>query len=212
VSIQQAQNATFTINTSAPVIDDNTPATISGVLYPKAGGTTGLPSVMVTLFAREDGTTFGPVGQAKTGTDGSYSFTVMPQHNTIYQVRTSLAPPPIRHTAVLYEGVRDVVTLNASSTTSQVGQSVTFTGSVQPDKTGHVIYLQMQGKNGDWNTVEIRHVNSSSTYEFRWTFGYPGTHTFRTLVTGGPENVSGHSPAVAVTVTLPAVTSLPPAS
>jgi hypothetical protein len=210
VSIQQAQNATFTINTSAPVIDDNTPATITGVLYPTAGGTVGLPGVMVTLFARQDGTQFEPVGQATTGTDGRYLFTVTPQHNTIYQVRTALAPPPIRHTAVLYEGVRDLVTLNASSTTSQVGQSVTFTGTVQPDKTGHVIYLQMQGKNGDWNTVEIRHVNASSAYEFKWTFGYPGTHTFRTLVTGGPENVSGHSPAVAVTVTLPSVSTLAP--
>jgi hypothetical protein len=216
-TIEQAQNPTFTIKSSAPLIDVGSQATINGVLYmPPPSATSTLvpdPNVSVSLWAHEDGQPFQPTGQAvNTGTDGSYSFTVMPTHNTVYQVRTTFAPPPIRHTAVLFEGVRDVVTITPSSTTSEVGQSVTFTGTVNPDKAGHVIELQRLGKDGDFHTVDIGVVDASSAYKFVWTFGAPGMHTFRTLVPGGPENVSGHSPAATITVGLPPVSSLPPAT
>jgi hypothetical protein len=213
VIVQQTEVPSFTINSSAPIIDEGHAATISGVLYlPPATPTSTLvpaPSVNVTLWGREDNQTFQALQHAFTGTDGSYSFTVMPQHNTVYQVRTTFAPPAIRHSALLFEGVRDVVTLAASSPTSVVGQSVTFTGTVTPDKAGHVIELQKLGKDGDYHTVALGFVNGSSAYKFVWKFGYPASHTFRTLVPGGPENASGHSSPVAVTVTLPPVPALP---
>ena len=147
-----------------------------------------------------------------TGTDGSYGFTEMPQHNIVYQVRTTFAPPPIRHTAVLFEGVQNVVMLNSSTPTAVVGQTIALTGTVQPDKFGHVVELQKLGTDGDYHTVALGFVNASSAYRFNWTFGAPGTHTFRTVVPGGPDNVSGDSPPVPVTVTVPPVSSLPPAS
>ena len=56
----------------------------------------------------------------------------MPNYNTVYQVRTTLAPR--RHSAVLFEGVQDVLTLTtpSSTCTSEIGGSVTFTGTVLP--------------------------------------------------------------------------------
>ena len=121
-------------------------------------------------------------------------------------------PPVHRLTAQVFVGVADVVTGSASATTSQVGQSVTFTGTVAPDKTGHVIYLEQRGSDGHFHIVKTGSVFSGSTYQFHWTFGTPGTKVFEVLVTGGPDNVAGVSPAATVTVSLPAISSLPPAS
>jgi hypothetical protein len=216
VSIQQAQDPTFTINTSAPIIDDGSPVTISGVLSlpPSTPGGTLVPdpNVSVTLWGRQDDTHLRALAHATTGVDGSYSFTQMPQHNSVYEVKTTFTPPPRRHTALLFEGVRDVVSIMASSNTSAVGQSVTFTGTVDPNKAGHVIELQRMGKDGDFHTIALRRINASSAYQFVVTFGSPGTKVYRTLVPGGPENVSGHSAPETITVSLPSINSLPPAS
>jgi plastocyanin len=131
--------------------------------------------------------------------------------NTVYQVRTTLAPR--RHSAVLFEGVQDVLTLTPSSTTSEVGGQVTFTGTVLPDKAGHVIYLQRLGADGDWLGEEIRLVTNASTFQFAWTFGKAGTYQFRARITGGDGNIGGASAPVTIQVaptTNPS--ALPPAS
>jgi hypothetical protein len=212
ITVQQTQVPDFTINTSAPLIDYGQPATVSGVLY-LPGTTTPDPNVSVTLWGHTDGQDFHTIGLPfVTGTDGSYHFTVMPGNNTAYQVRTTFRPPPTRDSAVLFEGVRDVVSINPPATTSVVGGTVTFTGSVSPDKAGHVIYLQRLGVDGDWHIVAVGFVKFNSTYQFGWTFGNPGTKEFRVRVPGGPENLGGNSVAVTINVTLPPVTSLLPAS
>ena len=103
-----------TINSSSPVIDEGQSVKISGVLD-KPGTTTAEPNTVVTLYAKTAANRhFTPVGDATTGADGSYSFTELPTENTVYEVRTTLAPH--RHTALLYEGVRDVVTLAHAET------------------------------------------------------------------------------------------------
>jgi hypothetical protein len=142
--------------------------------------------------------------------DGSYSFTVSPTQNTLYQARTSL--PPHRHSAVLFEGVRDVVNMTASSDSSTVGGKVTFTGTVTPDKAGHAIYLQKLGKDGDWHTVEVHHVKSDSTFQFTWTFGTQGMKTFRARITSDERNVGDASTPVTITVSPAPASSLPPGS
>ena len=81
-----------------------------------------------------------------TDASGNYSFPVMPTSNTVYVVKTVL--PPNRHSARLFEGVQDLITFTPSTTSTQVGQVVTFTGTVTPDKAGDVIYLERQGKDG----------------------------------------------------------------
>jgi len=210
VTIQQRENPSFTLTTSAPVITYGSSAKLSGVLD-KAGTSTPESSTEVTLYAKAYGGRFVAVGTTPTGNDGSYAFTVTPAHNTIYQVRTTLAPH--RHTALLFEGVQDVVTANASDTTSTVGGSVTVSGAVSPDKTGHLIYLQRLGDDGSWHEVARSVVGSGSTYSLTYTFGQPGTVQLRVRIYGGPVNVGAASPPVTVTVsgTSP-VSSLPPAS
>jgi hypothetical protein len=209
VTIQQTQIPDFTINSSSPIVTIGGSATVSGTLD-QAGTTTGEPE-SVTLWAGPSlGGPFKAIQSVSTGSDGSYSFTQQPTQNEVYLVRTTLSP--FRHTAKLFEGVQDAVTFSASASTSTVGGQVTFSGSVTPDKAGHVIYLERLGKDGDWHTVEVRFVNGSSNFQFGWTFGTSGVKTFRARITGGPANVGGASSPVTVTVSLSSVSSLPAAS
>jgi hypothetical protein len=206
VTIQQTQVADFTINTSDPIVDNNSPATISGVLD-QPGTTTPEPSTSVSLFAREpNGGPFKLVSTQVTGTDGSYSFTEQTTTNELYEARTTFAPH--RHSAVLFEGVQDVVTMTGPMT-STVNGSVTFTGDVSPDKAGHVIYLQKFGVDNNWHTVEVGIVRANSTFQLGWTFGTAGTKEFRARITGGPANVGGASAPVTIDVTQPALSTLP---
>ena len=157
--IQQKQIPGFSINTSDQLISYGQSVTISGVLDEPSSTTTPEPSgTPVTLWARNAfQNQFTPVADTTTGSDGSYSFAPqMPINNTVYQVRTTLAPR--RHSAVLFEGVQDVVSMTPSSTTSEVGGKVTFTGTILPDQAGQVIYLQRLGADGDWHNEEIRFV------------------------------------------------------
>jgi hypothetical protein len=209
VTIQQTQIPDFTINSSSPIITIGESATISGTLD-QAGSTTAEPNTSVTLW--EGPSVSGPfksIQSVVTGSDGGYSFTEQPTQNEVYFVRTTVSP--FSHTAKLFEGVQDTVTLSASSSTSTVGGNVTFTGSVTPDKAGHVVYLERMGKDGEWHLVEIRFVNASSNFQFGWTFGTSGVKTFRARITGGGQNVGGASPPVTVTVSPVPVSSLPPA-
>jgi hypothetical protein len=206
VTIQQTQIPDFTINTTDPIVDNDSPATISGVLD-QPGTTTPEPTTSVSLFAREpDGGPFKLVSTQMTGTDGSYGFTEQTTTNELYEARTTFAPP--RHSAVLFQGVQDVVTMTGPMT-STVNGNVAFTGDVSPGKAGHVIYLQKFGADNNWHTVEVGLVHADSTFQFGWTFGTAGTKEFRARITGGPANVGGASAPVTVDVTQPALTLLP---
>ena len=204
VVVQQAEVPGFTISTTTPIIGAGSSTAIAGTL----SGVTA--PVMVTLFGHTDGQPYAPITSVPTSATGSYSFTVSPSNNTEYQVRTTFAPH--RHTAQLFEGVQDEVTINPVPPTSAVGQSVTFTGSVTPDHAGHYITLERLGADGRYHVVAAEFLNASSAYRFTWTFGTPGTKTFRVFIPGGPENVGGYSSLVSVSVSLPPVTSLPPAT
>jgi hypothetical protein len=214
VAVQQKQVPGFTIASSDQLISYGQAVTISGVLDEPSSSTTPDANIPVTLWARNAyQSQFTPVADTTTGTDGSYSFAPqVPGYNTVYQVRTTLAPN--RHSAVLFEGVQDVLTLTPSSTTSDVGGQVTFTGTVLPDKAGHVIYLQRLGADGNWHNEEIRVVSNASTFQFGWTFGKAGTYQFRARITGDRGNVGGASAPVTITVspTVAPPASLPPAS
>jgi hypothetical protein len=208
VVIQQAEVPDFTIQTSDPIVTSNAPFTISGTLF-EPGSTTPEPATMVSLFARQpQGNGFREVLTTTTGMDGSYTFANLESStNELYQVRTTFAPA--RHTEVLFEGVQDVVTMTSSSSTSTVDGHITFSGTVSPDKAGHVVYLQKLGADSDWHTVEVRSVTESSTFQFGWTFGNTGVKQFRARITGGPANVGGASAPVTIDVTQPPLSSLP---
>jgi hypothetical protein len=210
VTIQQAQNPEFTINSSSPIITIGGSAMITGTLD-QAGSNTGEPNTSVTLWeAPSIRGPFKSIQSVITGSDGSYSFTEQPTQNEVYFGRTTISP--FRDTAKLFEGVQDAVTLSSSSDTSTVGGKVTLAGSVTPDKAGHVIYLERLGKDGDWHFLEARFVDGSSNFQFGWTFGTSGAKTFRARITGDGQNVGGASPSVTVAVSPAPVSSLPAAS
>ncbi|MBV9944080.1 MAG: hypothetical protein JO262_18270 [Solirubrobacterales bacterium] len=207
VAVQQKQVPGFTINASDQLIAYGQPVTLSGVLDNATANTP------VTLWTRNVyQSQFIPVADTTTGSGGSYTFAPqVPSYNTVYIVRTTLAPH--RHSAALFEGVQDLLTLMSGSTSSEIGGHVTFTGTVLPDKAGHVIYLQRLGPDGDWHNEEPAIVTNASTFQFGWAFGKAGTYRFRARITGDRSNVGGASSAVTVQVS-PATTtsSLPPAS
>ncbi|HUA06381.1 MAG TPA: hypothetical protein VMB27_20915 [Solirubrobacteraceae bacterium] len=207
VAVQQKQVSGFTINTSDQLISYGQPVTISGAVD---NATLNTP---VTLWARNGyQSSFTPVADTTTGSGGSYTFAPqVPGYNTVYIVRTTLTPH--RHSASLFEGVQDVLTMTPSSPTSEVGGQVTFTGTVLPDKAGHVIYLQRLGADGNWHNEEIRFVTNASTFQFGWAFGKAGAYQFRARITGDRGNVGGASAPVTIQVS-PATnpSTLPPAS
>jgi hypothetical protein len=210
VTIQQAQVPDFTINSSDPVIDFGQSATISGTLY-MPGTKTPEAHTAVTLCGRPAGQLQFTCGNSTvTGSDGGYSFTVSPQHNEVYMVRTTVNPQ--RHTAPLFEGVRDLVALFASPTNATAGQRVTFAGFVLPFKPGATVYLQRLGSDGQYHTVGVSKVGPNDLIEFTRVFGQAGTKTFRVRVLGDQQNVGGVSNSVNVTVTLPPPSLLPPSS
>lgn len=207
VTIQQHQVGGFTINTSDPIIPEGSTVNITGTLD-QPGSSNPEPNTSVTLWGRTaEQKHFVALESTATDSGGNYSFTEKPAQNTLYQVRTTFAPH--RHSAVLFEGVRDVVSLSAQPTNTTSGQPVTFTGGVTPDKAGDVVYLQRLGADGDWHTVAVHTVRHDSTFEFVRKFGAAGAKTFRARIPGDPDNIGGASAPVTVNVTVPPPSGIP---
>ena len=208
ITIQQQQVTGFTIKSSDPITPYGQPVMIYGVLTP---GATAQPAT-VQLWARPaTGGPFTMIASTPVGAGGSYSFTEMPAFNTIYEARTTFGAR--ERSARLWQGVRDLVTLTPSSTTSTVGGTVTFTGTVTPDKTFHVIYLQRLGADGDWHPVEAAFVGPNSGYMLVWRFAKEGMFEFRTRLFSDEANVGAASTPVTISVSgMASLGSLPPAS
>lgn len=190
IAVQQLQVADFTIGSSAQPIDFGQSVTIAGTL-------TGGANTSVTLFARDEWRgRLHPIATGTTDATGAYTFTQSPPRNTVYQVRVT--SDPHRRTARLFQGVRDVVSIAASTATATVGDVVTFSGTVQPNKSGHaILLLRLDG--GVWRTVAVARVGDGSAYSIPFALAAAGTAQYRTLVPGGPVNQRGLSSAVQVT-------------
>jgi hypothetical protein len=207
VIVEQTEVPSFTIGSSAPVVPNQTPATISGKLLNPAG-TAPEGGVSVALYSSAPHQhNWAETQTTTTAADGSYSFQVQGSANMLYQARTTFAPA--RHSAVVYQGVQDVVSITPSTSTATVGQKVTFSGNVAPGKPGGAVYLERLGKDDHWHVVKSSKLDGSSNYSINWTFGTPGAKQVRVQVLGDQQNVTGASAAVPVTVTLPPVSSLP---
>ena len=199
--ISQSQNPSLTISSSADPISYGQSVTISGVL---AGGV----NHAVTLEARtvhQHG--FAPVAEAVTDASGSYSFPAQsPVNSTLYKVKGAG-----QKSAVLYEGVKDVLTAEVSPSTTQAGQAVTFSGTVAPDHSGHVIYLERQDANGTgFHVIQIGRVLPGSEYSIVHQFYVPGTKIVRIDIPGGPDNGRAVSQPFTITVTPAPASALTP--
>ena len=217
--ISQAQNPSLTISSSADPISYGQSVTISGVV---AGAPASHP---VTLWARtvhQHG--FAPVDEATTDASGNYSFAAQsPVNSTLYRVGTSApgcstAPPLVKackarqlKSAVLYEGVKDILTAQVSASTVQAGQALTFSGIVAPDHTGHVIYLERQNAAGTgFHVVQVGYVLPGSAYSIVHQVYVPGTKVFRVEIPGGPDNGRAISQLFTIQVTPAPASALTP--
>lgn len=194
ITVEQQQIAGFTIGADDTSIDFGQSVTISGTL---TGGVGGVP-ISVMLYGRnEHRGRFRPLAATTTDADGTYSFVQSPTRNAIYKVRVTTDRS--RHTAALFIGVHDVVSIAPSASSATVGDAISFTGTVQPDKTGHVIFLQrLDG--AVWRSIAVGRVGAGSSYSLATTLLTPGDVQFRTLVPGGPVNQRGVSSAVTIAV------------
>jgi hypothetical protein len=217
--ISQAQNPSLEISSSADPITYGQPVTISGVL---AGATTSQPVTLEARTVHQLG--FAPIAEVSTGAGGSYSFPAqMPVNSTLYRVIAAdpscYAPGPALRackalkSAVLYEGVKDVLTAEVSPSTVQAGQALTFSGTVAPDHSGHVIYLERQNAAGTgFHVVQISYVLPDSTYSIVHQVYVPGTKVFRIDIPGGPDNGRAVSQLFTIVVTPAPASALSPES
>jgi len=178
--ISQAQNPSLTIVSSADPITYGQSVTISGVL---AGATTPQTVTLLSRTVHQRG--FAPIAEVSTGADGAYSFPAQtPVNSTLYRVQGAG-----QKSAVLYEGVKDVLTAEVSPTTVQAGEALTFKGTVTPDQTGHIIYLERQNAAGTaFHVVQVGHVLPGSVYSIVHQVYVPGSKVFRVDIPGGPDN------------------------
>jgi hypothetical protein len=203
--ISQAQNPKLTINASADPIVYQQSVTISGVAA-------GLLSTPVTLFERTTSQHgFAPVSEVTTNAGGEYTFPAQsPVYDTFYQVRTG-AKASGERSAVLFEGVHDVLTAEVSASGVQAGQALTFKGTVAPAHAGHIVYLERQNASGDgFHVVQIATIEAGSTYTIVHTVYDAGTKVFRVRVPGDAENEGAVSPPFTIQVTPAPASSLMP--
>ncbi len=207
VVVNQRQAPFFTIQSSDDLLAVGASATISGTLD-KPHTSAGQGGVAIGLYGRVPHSSgkFALTQTTTTAADGTYSFLVGGASNMLYQARVV---GKARHSAILFQGVQDAVTITPSATSSTVGGHVTFSGSVAPDNAGHAILLEYIGHDGQWQVAATSTVLANSTYSIPWTFGNAGTKQFRVRVAGGPENVGGASAPVTITVAAPTLSSLP---
>ncbi len=212
-AISQAQNPELTIQASTDPIAFGEAVTISGK-FPSGANQ---PVTLMAHTARQPG--FVPVAQTTVNSSGEYSFPAQsPVNSTFYRVHSSNptctgAPHPPHNvalqckgdglsSAVLYEGVKDVLTAQVSSTTVQASQNITFSGAVAPDHTGHVIYLERQNAHlPGFHAIQVSFVGAGSTYSITHRLYDTGTKVLRVYIPGGPENQGAASQPFTIQVT-----------
>ncbi len=187
--ISQKENPRLTLNTSSDPISFGQTVTLSGTVA-------GAVNQPVTLLARGRGAGYAVVGKGTTNASGEYSFLQGPQQSTFYRVTSGSVG-----SAVLFEGVKYVLTANVSATTVQSGQPLTFSGTVTPALDGHPVYIEREDAlGGGFHVVEVGQVHGSSYSIPDVIFG-SGKETFRVKVPGDPANQTVSSSPFTIEVT-----------
>lgn len=218
-TVSQAQNPELTIQPSTDPIAAGEAVTISGKLAP------GLARSLTLMAHTAHQPGFAPVAQTTSNAAGEYSFPAQTLINsTFYRVDAGqgvdMCPPdalcpaialkPVS-SAVLYEGVKDVLTAQATPTTVQAGEDVTFSGTVSPDQTGHVIYLERQNARGTgFHVIQLSFVGAGSSYTIVHRFYDAATKVLRIYIPGGPDNQGAASQSLTVQVNPASASTLMP--
>lgn len=198
--INQTQNPNLTIESSADPIPYGAPTTIHGALKGGTGQT-------ITLLARKKGTpSFTPVTTTPAGAGGEYKFVQVPLVNTFYRVTGGG-----QGSAVLFEGVKYILTSAVLPKSIQSGQSITVSGTVTPAHAKKVVYLERENLfGGGFHVADVGEVTGIGTYTIvHFVFG-PGKPVFRVHVAGDPENQGVSSSPFTIEVTPAPLSSLQP--
>ena len=104
-----------------------------------------------------------------------------------------------------------MLTAEVSSTTVEAGQPVNFSGTVAPDDSGHVIYLEAENASHTaFHVIQVARVLPGSTYLIVHQFYVPGTKVVRIEVPGGPGNGRAVSQPFTIEVTPAPASALAP--
>ncbi len=189
--IVQAQNPNLTLNTSANPISEGQSVTLTGKVA-------GASNAAVVLFGHTAASpSWAVVASGKTNASGEYTFTQSPASNTFYKVQSGAVS-----SAVLFEGVKYALTANVSATTVQAGQPLTFSGTVNPGKTGKVVYLERQNAIGTgFHVIFVGAVTSTGSYSLTDNLFGTGSALLRIKVPGDPSNQAVSSSLFTISVT-----------
>jgi hypothetical protein len=185
--ISQRENPRLTLSaTTSSAFSDPIFYSQSVTLLGVVAGGAGTP---VTLMAHGANGAFAPVANTVANGSGHYSFSVTPLQDTAYKVLANNG----RHSSVLFEGVKYLLTAAPPPSSAQAGQTLTFTGTVTPFQGGHAVYLERQNASGGGFHVADRGTllpaaNGSGTFSISHTVLGAGRQVFRIKVPGDPAN------------------------
>jgi hypothetical protein len=136
---------------------------------------------------------FKTVQTKNTEQSGAYSFSVKPGKTTRYRVVARVAPPIT--SGEIEVPVRFRVSLRLSDYTPAAGQRVRFSGSVQPERDGRLVYIQRRTSTGSWRTVARTTLRDAGTTRsvYARSFRLSRDGTFRARVLRDAENATGTS-------------------
>jgi len=198
--IAQRQNSKLTIYASQEELSFGQSVSITG---------SGEPGEPLTLMGRTDVGGFGAIAQTNADGEGHYSFPAQsPGQSMHYYVRAAHT----RSVAIL-EGVAPQLTAQVSATSVLAGQALTFSGTVAPDHSGDVIYLERENPSGvGFAVVQIAQIGPESTYSIEHTITGVGRQVYRVKVPADGESLAAGSELFPITASeAPApVTPAPP--
>jgi len=216
--ISQAENPRLTISSSANPLPFGSPTTLSGT-YAPAGVNSGASQKLV-LFARTAvNPVFAQVAETTAGPTGDYQFVIPAEgNNTAYQIRSvSRTLASTVRSAVLFEGVKYILTAAVSAPTVQAGQALTWSGTVTPGVSGKNIYLERENPvGGGFHVVDVAPElagatpGSPGTYSLSYVLHGSGNQLYRVRVPGDPTDQATASPVVSIAVTPAPLGSLRP--
>jgi hypothetical protein len=200
--ISQTQNPALTIGSSADPITFGQSLTISGTLAgPNNQGQ------LLTLYGRIAGQRYAPIAQTTTNTEGGYSFgPESPVNSTFYRMQSAS-----ERSAVLYEGVKYLLTAQVSQTKVQADTPVIFSGALAPGHSGGIVYLEREDARGPgYHVIQVARITESSTYTIEHRFYDAGMKTVRIFVPGDPLNAAAASQPFEIDVTPAPIAALTP--
>lgn len=146
---QGNQATAVTLEAQPAIVVFGSAATLDGRVTGKDSGAGVRVDLARDVFPFGDG--FLDQGQATTGSNSRYSFSVTPTVSTQYRA-TARTSPPVTSGLVTVR-VRPRVGLRLSTATPRPGSLVRFSGSVHPAHDGRVASIQKRSATGRWSTV-----------------------------------------------------------